>query len=158
MYNLKSTKGVTMVALVITIILLFILGAVSINSGAINLKSTKDSKLKSELEMVGHAVLEQYTKYKTTKDASYLVGNIVPDSEVQNIASQIGITLVNIPDTYSNKDYYKLNNQMLSAIGITNSNDEYIVNYLTGEVINITEKYTSDNKPLYTKANSLITQ
>lgn len=68
--------------------------------------------------------------------------------------SSLGVTLVSIPDTYSNKDYYKLDKASLLEIGITNTDDEFIVNYISGEVINITKMTTSENNALYVRANS----
>lgn len=154
MYKLKTQKGITIVSLVITIIILLIISSIGINFGINGINSTKDSKLEAELNMVQHAVLEQYAKYKTTKDIVYLVGNKVSEEQLKDITSELGITLVNIPDTYSNKDYYKLDKASLNEIGIRDTYDEYIVNYISGEVINITQKKLSNNNPLYTKANS----
>lgn len=151
---LKKQNGITMVALTTTVIVLLILSVITVNLGAIQIKKVNDSKLKAELEMVQHAILEQYTKYKTTKDSSYLVGNKITDDEAARLASDMGVTLVNIPSTYSNKDYYMLDKASLTAIGIRDSVDEYIVNYVSGEVINITQKKLSNDNPLYTKANS----
>ncbi len=154
MYKLKTQKGITLVSLVITIIILLIISSIGINFGINGINSTKDSKLEAELNMVQHAILEQYAKYKTTKDIVYLVGNKVSEEQLKDITSELGITLVNIPDTYSNKDYYKLDKASLNEIGIRDTYDEYIVNYISGEVINITQKKLSNNNPLYTKANS----
>ena len=154
MYKLKTQKGITIVSLVIAIILLLIISSIGINFGINGINSTKDSKLEAELNMVQHAILEQYAKYKTTKDIVYLVGNKVSEEQLKDISSELGITLVNIPDTYSNKDYYKLDKATLNEIGIRDTYDEYIVNYISGEVINITQKRLSNNNPLYTKANS----
>lgn len=151
---MKSQKGITMVSLVITLIVLVILSGIGINFGLNGVNSSIDSKLTSELMIVQQAVLQQYTKYQTVKDTSILVGNKLELEEVQSIAQELGITLVNIPDRYSNKDYYKLDKASLLEIGIKDSNDEYIVNYISGEVINITKKVTSKNEALYIKANS----
>ena len=52
------------------------------------------------------------------------------------------------------KDYYKLDKTALEQIGIKDATDEYVVNYISGEVMNITVKKTTNNAPLYTKANS----
>lgn len=154
MQVVNKEKGVTIIALVITIVVLLILSAISINMGTHGIKSIQDSKLTEEIEMVQHAVLEQYTKYKTTKDSSYLVGNKITNEEANSFANEMGVTLVNIPNTYSNKDYYKLDKKSLKDMGIEDSNDEYIINYISGEVMNITVKKTSNNNPLYTKANN----
>lgn len=150
----KEEKGITMVSLIVTVILLLILSTIGINMGISGINSIKDSKLNAELEMVQHAVLEQYTKYKTTRDSVYLVGNKITKEEVSNFANEMGVTLANIPDTYSNKDYYKLDKEALEAIGIKDSTDEYVINYVSGEVMNITVKKSNNNSPLYTKANS----
>ena len=154
MYSLKNDKGITTISLIITIMVIGILALVSVNMGVAGIKETNDAKLTAELEIVQHAVLEQYTKYKTTKDTVYLVGNKITDAEANEIANEIGVVLVDIPDTYSNQDYYRLDKASLTAIGIQDSTDEYIINYISGEVINITKKKTSENVPLYTKANS----
>lgn len=153
MGSFKQEKGITLVSLIITVILMFILAGISISIGTGQMKTADDSRLTTELEMVQHAVLEQYTKYKTTKDKVYLVGNKITIEEAKQIATELGITLANIPNTYDNKDYYRLDKASLTAIGIQESTDEYIINYISGEVMNITVKKTSGNKPLYIKAN-----
>lgn len=102
--------------------------------------------------------MEQYTKYQTTKNVNYLVGNKITQSEVSEIANSLGITLVNIPDSYANKDYYKLDKASLLEIGIKDTNDEYIINYVSGEVINITQKTTSKNNALYVRADSFLNE
>ncbi len=150
----KEEKGITIVSLVITFILLLIISAVGVNMSINGINSAKDSKLNGELQMVQHAVLEQYTKYKTTRDSVYLVGTKITKEEASNFANEMGVTLANIPDTYSNKDYYKLDRVDLEAIGIKDSTDEYVINYVSGEVMNITVKKSNNNSPLYTKANS----
>lgn len=150
----NEEKGITLVSLVIAFVLLLILSLVTINMGISGINSAKDSKLNAELQMVQHAVLEQYTKYKTTKDSVYLVGNKITKEEAEKLANEMGVTLVNIPDTYLDKDYYKLDKLALEAIGINDSTDEYVINYVSGEVMNITVKKSSNDSPLYTKANS----
>lgn len=154
MYRLKTQKGITLISLVVTVIILLIISLVAVNFGISGISNIKDSKLESELNMVQHAVLEQYTKYKTTKDIAFLVGTKVSEEQLSKITTELGITLVTIPNTYSNKEYYKLDKASLSEIGIQETDDEYIINYISGEVINITQKRLSDNTPLYTKANS----
>lgn len=150
---LMKQKGITIISLVITVIILVIISGIGITMGTNAIKASKDNKLTSELLMVQHAVLEQYTKYQTTKDNTYLIGNKVELEQMNQIARDFNITLVNIPQNYSNKDYYRLDKASLLEIGIENTDDEYIVNYISGEVINITQKTTS-NTALYVRANS----
>lgn len=154
----SAQKGITIITLVITVIVLLIISGIGISAGTSSMKTINDSKSASELEMVQHAVLEQYTKYKTTKDSYYLLGNKMNIEDVKQIANEIGITLVTIPNTYDNSDYYRLDKATLQELGITKTNDEYIVNYISGEVINISKKKNSKNVPLYVKSNSFINE
>lgn len=146
-------KGITIITLVITVIVLMIISGIGITMGTNAIKSTKDNKLTSELVIVQQAILEQYTKYQVTKDSSYLLGDKVKSEEMNQIAKNLNIQLASIPDTYSNKEYYRLDKASLLEMGIQDAEDEYIVNYISGEVINITKKTTSNNA-LYIRANS----
>ncbi len=152
----KNQKGVTIVSLVITVIVLMIVAGIGVKVGTDQITKTKDNTVVSELSMVQHAILEQYTKYKTTKNANYLVGNMVSGEELNSITSTLGVTLVTIPSSYSEKEraYYKLDKASLLEIGIKNTDDEYVVNYISGEVMNITKKATSEGNALYVRAKS----
>ena len=101
MMKFKSEKGITIISLIITIIVLTIIAGVVIYMGITGAKEVNDSKLNTELQMVQHAVLEQYAKYKTTRDNAYLIGDKLEQSQVTQIANELGIQLD------SNKDYYK---------------------------------------------------
>lgn len=152
----KNQKGVTIVSLVITVIVLMIVAGIGVKVGTDQITKTKDNTVVSELSMVQHAILEQYTKYKTTKNANYLVGNMVSGEELNSITSTLGVTLVTVPSSYSEKEraYYKLDKASLLEIGIKNTDDEYVVNYISGEVMNITKKATSEGNALYVRAKS----
>ncbi len=152
----KNQTGVTIVSLVITVIVLMIVAGIGVKVGTDQITKTKDNTVVSELSMVQHAILEQYTKYKTTKNANYLVGNMVSGEELNSITSTLGVTLVTVPSSYSEKEraYYKLDKASLLEIGIKNTDDEYVVNYISGEVMNITKKATSEGNALYVRAKS----
>ena len=68
------------------------------------------------------------------------------------------MTLVHIPDTYTNKDYYRLTKAHLEQIGISNVEDQYIVNYVSGEVINFSQKADSKGNPIYVQADNFKAQ
>jgi len=156
MIRKKNQKGVTIVSLVITVIVLMIVAGIGVKVGTDQITKTKDNTVVSELSMVQHAILEQYTKYKTTKNANYLVGNMVSGEELNSITSTLGVTLVTVPSSYLEKEraYYKLDKASLLEIGIKNTDDEYVVNYISGEVMNITKKATSEGNALYVRAKS----
>ncbi len=135
---MKENKGITIISLIVTIIILMILAGTTITITTNILPSSKDSKYISELNIVQHAVFEQYTKYNLLKKDELLVGYKVEESQMNQIADELGITLVQIPTNYTARDYYRLDKATLLDLGISNTEDEYIVNYTTGEVINIT--------------------
>lgn len=97
--------------------------------------------------MVQHAVLERYTKAILTHEnypGELLNSNSPELLEMKNA----GIELKG-PDT----EYYKLTtNKGLKELAITDTDDEYIVNYETGEVFNLTQKKTKSGKLLYVYA------
>lgn len=51
----------------------------------------------------------------------------------------------------NSSNYYLLSNENggIKELNIKNTEDEYIVNYVTGEVINYTNLVTEDGKPVY---------
>ena len=64
-------KGITLVALAVTIIVLLILAGVSVKVGLSSIRESKSTAMLSEVEMVQHAVLEAYTKEATYGDGTF---------------------------------------------------------------------------------------
>lgn len=71
------------------------------------------------------------------------------DAVISDISSQSGQSITK-KDTNKDNYYYLSNsNNGLRDLRIKDAEDEYIVNYETGEVINYTTRVTNTNKPLY---------
>ena len=70
----KNEKGVTLIALAVMIIVIVIIASVTVYSGTNSIQNAKQRRLKVELDMVQHAVLENYIKYKEFDDTKYLLG------------------------------------------------------------------------------------
>lgn len=152
---MKKEEGITLVALVVTIIVLLILASVTITGAIKGVDESQENKLLSELGMIQHAIVERDTKYKLTKDSSTLVGTKVTTSQIDVSGLETGsITwkyTLNDGDDY--KSYYRVNENDLKNLGLevgTGSyKDTYIVNYYTHEVYNESTKKTPNNKLLY---------
>lgn len=165
--NKRKNKGITIISLTITIILLLIIASITVSIGMNSLKDSKENLKLSELNMVQQAVLENYTKYKTTNNDIYILGNQVSYSDMQTLISEINsknttgenITLKVSDYTSGALDisiyYYELSQEDLEEMGISDTDETYIVNFSTGEVINKTLKVTGSGKPLYTHAIDL---
>ena len=85
--NLRKTNGVTLVALIITVILLLIISGISITGTLRGHEETEEASEISELNMIQHAILERYTKAQLTKET--LPGTDIKKEQVQNIIDEI---------------------------------------------------------------------
>ena len=103
---------------------------------------SREKKLLSDLEAVQHAVYEQYEQYKVTGDESFIIGSEASSSDKATLEGNTW--KITSPKDNAEK-YYKLNQDDLEKIGIENTEDEYIVNYKTGECYNLTQKRTKEN-------------
>ena len=165
--NKRKNKGITLVTLTITIVVLLIITSITISIGINSLRESKENLKLSELNMIQQAVLENYTKYKTTNNEIYILGKEknrkkVSYSDMQNLINEINneimtsesITLKISDYTSETLDismyYYELSQTDLEEMGITNVDEIYIVNFSTGEVINKTTQITINGTPLYT--------
>lgn len=162
----KSQKGITLMALVVTIIILLIIAGIGIgeiagNGGNIN--QTEDVMALSELKKVQQAVLETYIKYKQLGNENVLIGTRISWDIAQDELHAIksGLELKTNGSQQSKEyGYYELNREHLNNIGLDNihNDDKYIVNYSTGEVFNITQKKTAKGDILYVYAEDLRNQ
>ena len=154
--NLRKNKGITMVALVITIIILLILAGISVTGVIRGIDETNESSAISQLEMVQHALLERKTKADLTKadlTKETLPGTTADYTELQNLINEINtMSSANITLRGNKEDYKELSTADLKELGIEKETNTFIVNYKTGEVINKTQKVTKAGRALYTYA------
>lgn len=153
---INHEKGITLLALVITIVVLIILASITINIGKDGIKESKENTMLSELGMVQNAILQRKTKVDLTNET--YPGETITEANInlEETIQEINDNRASGEEEISRKDsddshYYFLSteNGGLEELGITNSEDAYIVNYETGEVINYTTKLTGTGKPLY---------
>lgn len=153
---INHEKGITLLALVITIVVLIILASITINIGKDGIKESKENTMLSKLGMVQNAILQRKTKADLTNEG--YPGETITEANInlEETIQEINDNRASGEEEISRKDsddshYYFLSteNGGLEELGITNSEDAYIVNYETGEVINYTTKLTGTGKPLY---------
>lgn len=164
--TLKKEKGITLIALMITVIILMILAGIGINlstgmKGSIN-QSREEIQI-SALYKIQQAVFENYIKYQQTGVERVLKG--IPmeyETEAKSVASSFGVSLksrqnYDLPQVENREEipgnpiyYYKLQPFHLVEMGLENiKNDEFMVNYSTGEVFDITTQTTKSGEKLY---------
>ena len=173
---MKKNKGITMVALVITIVLLLILVGISIGTGGNIIKRTELENLKTGMllievkgkEYVENANFNLGTRFNELKDEtekskrideakSKLKGKEITD------ASQLPETFEITTDQFNNEKnekleyYYELSDYDLEDMGMANEETKnikgdiiikYGIKYNTVEVYN-TQGFTKDDKTYY---------
>jgi len=166
---IKIEKGITLVSLSITVIVLFILTGIGIGSSYEIIDQVKDDKLIGELGIVNQAITQQYSKAvalnqikigKSESQVIFFVGERIENNNngidlpvKENISLENGVDEFYKKATEFNFDYqedfyYRLTPDDLDKIGVQNSLDTYIVNYKTGEVYNETRKVTKTSSKL----------
>ena len=70
---MRKEKGITLIALTITIIILIILASITTYSGISTIKSSKLNKFKQELEIMQSQVNVLYEKYRTEIEEGQVV-------------------------------------------------------------------------------------
>ena len=125
---MKKNKGVTLISLSITVIILIILSTITITSMIVSMDEVQSDAIDAELSVLQNAVLQRYTKYTLTKNSDILVGNTVTDLTATDW-STLGIT--------NTSEYKQLDSLDLADLGIENYkvNCIYVVNYINGDVI-----------------------
>lgn len=164
--TVKSQKGITLVALVVTVIVLLILAGIGIGELSNNnedITQTKDTMSLAELNKVQQVVIENYLKYIQIKNEHILtgVGQKIDEekyNEINNKLKQISNNEFHLIDFSDNTDesYYMLNGDDLKSLGLQNihNNDVYVVNYSTGEVFNYTQQKNASGDILYIKGKN----
>lgn len=139
---MRKKSGITIISLAITIAVALVLISIVTVSGIGYIKDARNNKYATELFQVQHAVLEQYTMYQETKNEDmYIVGEPITMAEVTEAIQNSEIFL-----TGDEGEYYLLTPANLVELGIQQADNEYIVNYETGEVINKTHPKDEDRK------------
>ena len=158
MRKFRENKGITLIALIITIVVLLIIAGISISGGISGVEQVDNNRLITEFEKVQHAVTERYTKYKLTKDASLLAGTKIELTSLTDVPTSIKWKVYQFTESSNpEREYYRLSTSNLIELGLTGGTDEYkgssyIVNYYSGEVYDEVQKQTSNGTVLYKAA------
>ncbi len=161
----KEESGITLIALVITIIVLVIITGVGIGqlAGKKNsIKESKDTTITSELSKVQQVVIEIYLKYIQLGNKIVLKGTPMTYEDARNEFSKLRTSdslkvIYGIDETDPSLFYYKVGAGDLKEMGLENIHrkDEYIINYSSGEVFNISQKRISNGDALYIYAKKI---
>ena len=155
--KIKQDKGVTLVVLVITLIVLAILSGVSMNIGYGLIKKAKLENLKTNMLLI-QAKAKEYVEQANFKlgTGTEITDEVKAELKGEEIQDTTTINKYSVENGLENKLCYKLNDDNLKDMGLSNiettDTDYYIVIYdienIKVEVIN-TRGYISQDKKVY---------
>lgn len=148
----KDTKGITLIALVITIVVLAIIVGVSLNIGGqlfnnVNLKTLDTNMLLIQAKV--KVISEKNNFDENTPLKGSKVADITNDSDINKLKNE-GVI---VESDASYQSYYLWNQDILNEEGLDSiklkDNEKYIVNYETEEIIYIPGYKHTDDKTYY---------
>lgn len=161
MQKINNQKGITLTALIITIVVFIIIFKITIDLGSDSINSTKDRRLQSDLQMVQQVAVSEYYKAVklgkiqegSTDIPSNFIGTKIDGIPPINLSGNTWHFSSNIEEAKGYKSYFTLTPEDLEKLELKNVEHTYIINYYTGEVYNTTIQTSSTGKDLYIKAN-----
>lgn len=156
---MKKEAGITIFALVITILLMAILIGATVNYGVNSLETIKFQNFRYELEQVQGKVDTMYEKIKLGETDKLMLGSNVTDNEkAKNTLEMVrGINYSNIlesqKDDYYYQDvftYYRYLTQydIQNLFDISSEPGDMIINFKTRDVISV-DGFTFDDRTYY---------
>lgn len=131
---MKKNKGVSLISLVVTIILILIIASISVYYGiSKNIDRTTESVASTEIFDISEAVSQRALMNRLNSSAYPLIGEPLTDAE------PITISGVNYGD-----NWYKVEDNDFSDLSLENIKNSYIVNYETSIVVSLTPIYYNE--------------
>lgn len=121
--GLKNCKGITLLALVVTVIVLLIIATISMNYGTEVLEKTKLDSIKTNMLLIEAKAKLYAEEYNFSGDISSLHGTKVSSTTDVNVLEYNA----SVGNKYSN--YYYVNPSTLSEMGLNIRDGHYLVNY-----------------------------
>lgn len=152
---MKRNKGITLIALTITIIVLLILASVATYSGVGTIKSSKLNKLKQELEIMQAEVNLLYEKYKDDIKSNIEI-TVGKDISLKQEKANTAFSDCGVTDTTGYRLY---DAETIKELNIEGIEREYLVNVAKRDVICL-DGFEMDGKKYYqlkdlTKKNTI---
>lgn len=139
----RENKGITLIALTITIIILLILASITTYSGISTIKSSKLNKFKQELEIMQSEVQVLYEKYKDEETID--VGKEISGSGKEE---QAEIAFDGAEET-NTSGYRLFDAEEIEKLGIDGIERDYLLDIMNKKVISL-EPFEQDGVAYYT--------
>lgn len=129
----ECEKGITLISLVITIVVLAIITGIAVSASTDSIKSAKKTAFITELEMIQEKINTIYEKRKLNKeDIAYY------NSLGQDISIISASKLTQILKGQSKEGYLYFSREDLKKLDLDNISQDVIINFDTRDVISVT--------------------
>lgn len=129
---MKNEKGITLISLIVTIVIMLIIAGVATYSGMEAVQSSQKTAFISEMEMIQAKVNSIYEERKNNKEKIEYYNNIGQDI---SIIDETKLATLFPENNFSGFKYFNSND--LKKLDLYNINHEVLINYDTREVINL---------------------
>jgi len=133
---MKNQKGITLLSVIITVILLAIIGGIAINSGVDTYESSKVAKFETYMKMLQKKVdlmIEEGVDYTT-------IGSTLTSAQqtkLQTILNNDTNNYIDTTDATLSTIRYFSSNDLKTHFDIENVEDEIVINFANREVISL---------------------
>jgi len=143
--NYKNSKGITLIPLIITVLLMMILVGVAITNGLQSADNAQLQKFFRELQIIQKRV-DVIAEEAKAGNNSYITYN----SETQVFRSNIGteVTDESIPEVDDTTGYYLYSPIELEQLGVEGINQNVYINWATRDVVSV-EGFTANGTTYY---------
>ena len=127
----KHCKGITLISLSITIIVIIIISGIAIDSGVTTIRNSRLTQFNTELKII-HAKVNEIAEENRTQEELNTLGQTI---DQLNSSTQGKITTAMQGASIDGFRYF--NQANLESIGVSNIKREVIINFQTREVVDI---------------------
>lgn len=145
---MKNDRGITLLVLAITVLIMAILVGATINYGVNSLSTAKLQNFSYEMQQIQGKVDSIYEKIKLGEESYIILGNNITESEdaLTTLKLVKGINYSNILDSQREQYYYQdtftyyrylTESDLENLLDITSNPGDMIINFYTREVISV---------------------
>lgn len=147
-----NSKGVTLIALIVTVVVLIILASITIYSGAQTVKSSKFTAFSVELKIMQTQVNDWYQKYTTNGTVGDKTGEdiLTLGTDISTVQEQADKVFTAEESGITDKSGYRyFSSDLLKQLGVEGVTEDFFINIAKRSVVDY-EGFEYDGKTYYT--------
>lgn len=144
---LKNNKGISLITLILTIIVILILTAIFVSSGLDSIFEAKGSKNANEIAQLKSAVADRFNSYLKNEDTVALVGKLAKNTESYNTVDECVNKIISTLDFEKATDEEKNAEKNRISNNISRDYEKYVMIIESGDMAQLgLENYSKTNR------------